>query len=143
MCMQSIIMIMSVSYYYKVNRPLPVGFCIRVKNKTTIILVEELLSADDRVMISHSAECHCIIQVWLKFNIENTVVMFQPAREEEEEEEDINVDDTTLNPVHIKMFQRIHPPVVELWQFCENICKLESPHSFYRSWKAYNNRDSD
>ena len=79
----------------------------RAKTKTTNILVRELLFADDSALIAHSAEeiqrivdafANASSKFGLKINTKKTEVMFQP-NSIMTMEEDINVDETTLNPV--------------------------------------------
>ena len=78
----------------------------RAKTETTNIIVRELLFADDSALIAHSAvEIQRIVDAFanassnfgLKINIKKTEVMFQPNSTMTME--DINVDETTLNPV--------------------------------------------
>ena len=79
----------------------------RAKIKNTHILVRELLFADDSALVAHSAEeiqrivdafANASSKFSLKINIKKTEVMFQP-NSTMTMEEDINVDETTLNPV--------------------------------------------
>ena len=79
----------------------------RADAKTRNILVRKLLFADDSALIAHSAEeIRRIVDAFanasskfdLKINIKKTEVMFQP-NSTMTMEEDINVDETTLNPV--------------------------------------------
>ena len=79
----------------------------RAKTKTTNILVPELFFADDSALIAHSAEAiqrivdtfaNALSKFGLKIHIKKTEVMFQPYSTMTMEE-DINVDETTLNPV--------------------------------------------
>ena len=79
----------------------------RVKTKTTNILVRELLFADDRALIAHSAEeIQRIVDVFanasskfgLKINIKKTEVMFQ-LNSTMTMEEDINVDENHTKPM--------------------------------------------
>ena len=80
---------------------------LHTKTKNTNILVRELLFTDDSVLIAHSAEeIQWIVDAFAnasskfgpKINIKKTEVMFQP-NSTMTMEEDINVDETTLNPV--------------------------------------------
>ena len=79
----------------------------RAKTITTNILVRQLHFADNSALIDQSAEeIQRIVNAFanassrfdLKINIEKTEVMFQP-NSTTTMEEDINVNETTLNPV--------------------------------------------
>ena len=84
----------------------------RVKTKITNILVRELIFEDDSALIAHLAEAIPMIvdafanassKFGLKINIKKTEVMFQP-NSTTTMEEDINVDETTLNPLQEFMY---------------------------------------
>ena len=85
---------------------------LRAKTKSTNILVRELFFADESTLISHAAEeiqrivdafANASSKFCLKINIKKTEVMFQP-NSTTTMEEDINVDETTLNPVQEFMY---------------------------------------
>ena len=84
----------------------------RAKTKNTNIFVRQLLFADDSALITHSAdEIQRIVDAFanasskfgLKINIKKTEVMFLPYSTMTMEE-DINVGETTLNPVKEFMY---------------------------------------
>ena len=79
----------------------------RAKNKTTRILVRELLFADDSALVAHSAEeMQKIVDAFsdaskkfgLKTNIKKTEVLYQP-NSTRTQEENIMVNRNKLNPV--------------------------------------------
>ena len=75
----------------------------RANTKTTRILVRELLFADDRALVAHSAEemdafTNASMKFGLKINIKKTEVLYQP-NSTRTREEDIMVDGNKLNSV--------------------------------------------